>query len=208
MMNLVKRFIHFATLLGSIVLGILVAGFLIYLAVTIMWQGDKASVEKADAIIVLTGGKGRIETAFDLLLDDKAERLLITGVNNETTLADIIDIQTLPAQSLNQLKSHCCITLDYAADTTEANAREANEWVTRHNVKTVILVTASYHMPRAALLFDRALRDNNTDIKLFPVRDERRAELAASKDYWLLIGREYTKYLGSWVRLQNKEQDQ
>ena len=45
----------------------------------------------------------------------------------------------------------CCITLGYAAYDTRSNAIEAAQWVELHNARSVRLVTADWHMRRAAL---------------------------------------------------------
>lgn len=205
MKNFINRAIRFIGLLSTTALGLLLSGFLIYLAVSIMWQGNRQTIDAKEAIIVLTGSQGRIDAAFELLLDGKAEHLFISGVNDETTLSDILDSQGVSTADQKKLADHCCIILDYAADTTEANARESGIWIRENDIDSIILVTASYHMPRAVLLFQRSVGPE-IDIAVYPVREERRFTLATSKEYWILAVREYSKYLGSWVRLQNQDQ--
>jgi len=204
MIGLFGRFIRPFFFVGLVSFATLIAGFLVYFSITIMWQENSDTIEKADAIIVLTGGKGRIDAAFDLLLQDKAKKLFISGVNHETTLNDIMAVHVHNRKERQTLLDHYDIVLDYVADTTEANARETKKWIRENNIRSIILVTASYHMPRAALLFRRSLE--NIDIVIYPVRDERRAVLVTSKEYWILAVREYSKYLGSWLKLRNQEQ--
>ena len=53
----------------------------------------------------------------------------------------------------------CCISVGYRADNTAGNARETAEWVEKQGLKSIRLVTASYHMPRSLLEFHRAMPD-------------------------------------------------
>ena len=48
-----------------------------------------ASTQRTDAAVVLTGAKGRIEHAIDVLKDGKAGRLLIAGADPSVTKADL-----------------------------------------------------------------------------------------------------------------------
>jgi uncharacterized SAM-binding protein YcdF (DUF218 family) len=101
-------------------------------------------VDHADGLVVLTGGADRVSDAVTLLADGRADRLLITGVNPSTSLADL-------ARSRPQLRTlvDCCVTLGYRALDTAGNAQETAEWVTDHKIRSLIVVTSNYHMPRA-----------------------------------------------------------
>lgn len=112
---------------------------------------------RADAIIVLTGDAYRIETAFRLLHDNKADALLISGVYENTSLQDLLALTSLPQDAQDALQNHCCITLDHKARSTAGNARQGAQWIADHAYENVILVTSDYHMPRAAFLFREAL---------------------------------------------------
>ena len=60
-----------------------VIGFIVFVSVAI---GMKyRPLEKADAIVVLTGGSDRIKEAIHLLQEGYAERLFISGVDKNVT---------------------------------------------------------------------------------------------------------------------------
>ncbi|MCB8837237.1 YdcF family protein [Aurantimonas sp. VKM B-3413] len=107
-------------------------------------------VERADGIVVLTGGALRIDHAIDLLKDGRGRRLLISGVNPGTS------VETL-ARMTETDKSwfECCVDIDYAALNTVGNAEIANRWAKRRGFHDLILVTSDYHMPRSLFEFDR-----------------------------------------------------
>lgn len=101
---------------------------------------------KTDAIIVLTGSKGRIEHAITILEKGEASRLLVSGVDRE------VKPREFAAQfGVSEGLLECCITLGYRAYDTRSNAIEAAEWVAEHKAKSVRLVTADWHMRRAVL---------------------------------------------------------
>jgi len=113
----------------------------------------------ADGVVALTGGAGRIEAALQLLAGDHARVLLISGVGHAAELADIVRRAGFDPAVLEER-----ITLGRAATSTVGNAAETAEWVRRHNVHSLIVVTASYHMPRAMTELTRAL----PDVTLYP----------------------------------------
>jgi len=182
-----------------------VAGYFIYVATILMWNPpEKANLQKHDAVIVLTGGPNRIEQAFTLLLAEKADRLLITGVLNAVPIADIVanNSQTLSKTNQEKLQNHCCIAIDYVADTTETNAIESAKWISQNNIKSIILVTSASHMPRGYLQFKRNL-DKSIIITSYPTKRGDDYDLVISKKFWSYALREYTKFIGSWIRLEN-----
>ncbi len=147
-------------------------------------------VPVADAIVALTGGEGRIAEAYKLLEDGKGARLLITGVHPEVKLASLKHMVHGPAA-----KFDCCVDLGREAEDTIGNASETAGWVRRHNYRSIILVTSTYHMPRATLELRRTMP--GVSITPFPVVQE-----TLHLDGWwdfpgttrLLIS-EYSKYL-------------
>jgi uncharacterized SAM-binding protein YcdF (DUF218 family) len=86
--------------------------------------------------------------------------------------------------------------LDYIADTTKTNAHESAKWLDQNDAQSVILVTSFSHMPRALLLFNRALPET-IEIQTYPVRKQRRWDLFQSSGFWKYAAREYIKYVAT-----------
>ena len=112
---------------------------------------------RTDAIIVLTGGQGRVEQGLQALAEGKAPVLFISGVGHKVTLQEMIsshssrDVQARIAQR----RAH--VVLDYVAVTTQSNASEAASFVAKNHIRTARLVTAYYHMPRSLAEFRAAM---------------------------------------------------
>lgn len=105
-----------------------------------------------DAIVVLTGGVGRIGAGLSLLERGAGKKLFVSGVYRG------VDVQALlRAVRRSPANVECCITLGYAADSTRGNAEETAAWIRREGHKSLRLVTASYHMPRSLYEFHRLL---------------------------------------------------
>lgn len=115
---------------------------------------------RTDAIIVLTGGKGRIEHAVDALKEGRASRLLVSGVDREVKPGEFAAQFAVSARLLK-----CCITLGYEAYDTRSNAVEAAAWVSEHKAKSVRLITSDWHMRRAMLELSREMP---SDVELEP----------------------------------------
>jgi uncharacterized SAM-binding protein YcdF (DUF218 family) len=132
------RFI-FDLILLAVVLTVI--GFFIF---TGNLQRSQPEPRTADGIAVLTGGVARIDEAMKLLTQQKAKRLLITGVNRTTSTEAL---KRLASQG-DQLFS-CCVDIDKEARNTIDNATETSQWVARNHYTSIIVVTSNYHMPRA-----------------------------------------------------------
>jgi uncharacterized SAM-binding protein YcdF (DUF218 family) len=164
-----------------------------------VWSLPRASADPgtADAIVALTGGEGRVPAAFMLLDQRKAQRLLISGVHEDATRSELL----AAAGVANSQYAACCVDLGRTAESTIGNASEIVTWVNRHNYRSVIVVTASYHMPRSLLELRAAAP--HTQFVPYPVfPDGVRLE-----DWWRnpgttgVLAWEYVKYLGSTIRV-------
>lgn len=111
---------------------------------------DAAAV--TDAIVVLTGGAGRLGTGLDLLAEGRAAKLFISGVYRGVDVAEILRVSRQAPEELE-----CCIELGHSAVDTRGNAREAAQWMAAEGFTTLRLVTAGYHMPRSELEFRRVM---------------------------------------------------
>ncbi|MBO0710174.1 MAG: YdcF family protein [Acetobacteraceae bacterium] len=129
------------------------------------WFVHRASVARetpatADGIVALTGGSGRIETALQLLAERRARLALLSGIGSGVELGELarragVDVAPLAGR----------VTLGRQATSTRGNAAETVAWARENAIRSLIVVTASYHMPRALLEMTRAM----PGIVLYPV---------------------------------------
>lgn len=153
-----------------------------------------ADQSKTDAIVVLTGGGERISAALSLLEAGKADRLFVSGVHRGVGVGELLKIDLTPSgQSAPELASK--IDLGDTAGDTFGNSVESVEWMRANHFKTMRLVTADYHMPRALIEFKMEAPD--LTIVANPVRPTR----TQTTPWWrdramsgLLFG-EYGKFL-------------
>jgi uncharacterized SAM-binding protein YcdF (DUF218 family) len=110
-----------------------------------MFLPGPAGAQKTDAVVVPTGSGGRIARGLDVLRKDEAKKLLVTGVDPEVKPGEFAAEYKVETQLMA-----CCITLGSDAVDTRGNAQEAANWVSANKVKSIRLVTADWHMRRAA----------------------------------------------------------
>jgi len=160
-----------------------VLGFGFYI-VSLPTSADPAKATQSDAVIVLTGGAGRLDAGVRLMEARSAGRMLISGVNPVVTPAELTALT-----GADDGLFACCVDLDHASPDTAGNAIESAKWARTHGFSSIILVTADYHMPRSLILFRQALPE--ATITAF----------AVDGDWPLgLLAKEYNKYLVTLVR--------
>ena len=155
-------------------------GFLLF-AVTLPRPADNIAT---DAVIVPTGGAGRIAQGLAVLEAGLAPKLLVTGVDPEVTPEEFaaefdVDDQTMA----------CCVSLDFVAVDTRGNAAETADWVEANQIRSLRLVTTDWHMRRAAGELDRTLPASVT-----VVRDAVRSEPSLASLFL-----EYHKLIASFI---------
>lgn len=135
---------------------------------------------RTDAIVVPTGGPGRIDRGIALMKAHAARRMLVTGVAPTVRPVELAaEYKTEPALFA------CCIDLGREAVDTRSNAEETSAWVRRHGYKSVRLVTSDWHMRRAELELTNALGDDVTVV----------GDGVAGAPKILLLLAEYDKFL-------------
>ncbi len=156
-----------------------------------------------EGIVVLTGGADRIRAGLRLLMRGKAPLLLISGAGAGTELGDFTPRAFTPPAfrpsvgvDARSLAAH--VTLGHAAQTTRGNARETARWASRHHLRSILLVTADYHMPRALLELHRHLP--GITLIADPVRPPAMAHLTQWPALRVLAA-EFCKYLLVRLRL-------
>ena len=131
-------------------LSLLAMGFVLF--ATIVTRSPAPADLHADGIVVLTGESRRIAEGARLLKEGRAERMLISGVYRHTGKSALLRIS-----GLSEDKFDCCVDVGYAALDTAGNANEARNWAAARRYDSLIVVTASYHMPRSLAELSLAL---------------------------------------------------
>jgi uncharacterized SAM-binding protein YcdF (DUF218 family) len=150
---------------------------------------------RTDAIVVLTGGRLRIDEGLALLAQGKGKRLLVSGVHAGVTLSEILHLSPETPDW-----AQCCVDLGYAADNTLGNAQETARWMRKHDFHSLRLVTAGYHMPRALLELRHVFPEATiVPHPVFPQQVRQADWWAWPGSAWLIAG-EYNKFLGAFLR--------
>jgi uncharacterized SAM-binding protein YcdF (DUF218 family) len=101
----------------------------------------------SDGVVALTGAStARLTAAVHLLETGKAQRVLISGVNQKVTRADLRGVTKATKRYYD-----CCVDLGFRATDTVGNARETAAWAKAHAYRSLIVVTSDFHIPRAML---------------------------------------------------------
>ncbi|MDD3669584.1 MAG: YdcF family protein [Alphaproteobacteria bacterium] len=174
-----------ALYIGTLLIALWIIGFGVFCLYALHFK--YAAPTRTDAIVVLTGGADRIQTALNLLQNEFADYLFISGVNKSVAVQDVL--KAAPPELLDK------ITPGYKSENTRENAIEATDWILARDARSVLLVTSFYHMPRAILELARqhpALKI--LPLPVFPKSFDDSVEWIKTRTAWLLF-LEYNKYL-------------
>jgi uncharacterized SAM-binding protein YcdF (DUF218 family) len=121
------------------------------------------SGDVADAILVFTGGEGRIAAGYRTWKEGKGKELFLLGAGPEAKLASILPEgeQVMPDDLPR-------IHIEGWSENTLENAISAKSEVISRMYRKVILVTSDYHVPRAHLTLRKVLPPT-VSISVIPV---------------------------------------
>lgn len=100
---------------------------------------------ETDAVVVPTGGAGRIDRGLEVLDSDLADAMFVSGVDPEVKPAEFAREFRVGSRTMQ-----CCVTLGQGAVDTRSNAAEIAQWVEDREIGSIRLVTTDWHMRRAA----------------------------------------------------------
>lgn len=142
---------------------------------------------RTDAVVVLTGAPGRFQRALDVLEQDKAKRMLVSGVDPSVRRSELEVAMNIPKRL-----SRCCVDLDKASVDTISNARETARWIAGHDFRSVRLVTSDWHLRRAQLELRHSL-GNGVQIV---------GDAVPSQPSLTQLFKEYNKLLARFIALE------
>ena len=190
-MSFIPNSIQTALLVLLVVLGLALASFQKFV---LTLPNDETNLPAPiDGLVVATGGQLRIQKGVELLAGGKADRMLISGVGKGITkelLKENLAISNHQAHFFD-----CCVEIEFAATDTNGNAQATFEWMQKHALDDILLVSANYHLPRAELIFKQYLPENSVYFQAVNPPD---LKLSAWHSNWQttrLLLKEYLKYI-------------
>ncbi|AXI10459.1 YdcF family protein [Oceanobacillus zhaokaii] len=182
-MKLIKRVISIVLLLLTCLYLILILGreFLIV----------NEKPKKVDAIIVLSGGPGRLEKAVELFKGGYAEYMMLSNSNVQGTSVQEAVEMGIPKNRI--------ITEDYATS-TYTNALYTKEEMEKNNLKSAIVVSSDFHMRRSKLVFQRLYKDTGIELTYIASPYLERTWLTEKSEREIVF-REWTKLIGYWLHM-------
>ena len=181
------------------------AGALLGLLIALLWLAGLArfatlipdrladAAGPTDAVVVLTGGSGRLDAGLDLLIRERAGKLFVSGVYRGLDVQQLLQLARRDPAGIETR-----VALGNAVNTI-ANARETASWMKAEGFRSLRLVTGAYHMPRSLLEFRHAL----PEAAVFPhpvFPDHVKADWWAWPGTLGLVVGEYNKFLFAWTR--------
>lgn len=151
-------------------------GFVLF----VMLLPGPADERPTDAIVVLTGGPGRIQRGISLLQDGKAKRMLVSGVDRRVKPHELAIEYDAPPKLFERK-----IDLGHESVDTRSNASEAAAWLKRRRYQSVRLVTTDWHMARARFDLRQAV---GSTVEVVP-------DAVPSEPHLVPLLKEYNKYL-------------
>lgn len=157
-----------------------VGGFL-WFAISLPKPADDTITE---AVIVPTGGTGRIAAGIDVLNRELAPTMLVSGVHTDVTPEEFA-----AEFGISELRMECCVILGFQAVDTHSNAIEIARWVEERGYTSLRLVTTDWHMRRAASELERVIPPGVTVVR----------DAVPSEPGLTILFVEYHKLLAIWV---------
>jgi uncharacterized SAM-binding protein YcdF (DUF218 family) len=105
---------------------------------------------KTDAIVVLAGGRGRIEEGVRLYREHQARYLFLIGVDPSVRKSDLFRERRGEEEGEGVL-------LEKVSRNTLENALYARDLILKNEITSIRLITSRYHMKRAILIFRHTL---------------------------------------------------
>ncbi len=174
------------TLISLAVLALLIVTAL-FVDFTYKTFSARPDAVKTDAIVVLAGGKGRVEEGVRLFRERYATWLFLVGVDPSVRKSDLYRPRPGDPSSDN-------VILEKSSRNTLENAIYSRELLAGHDVRSVLLITSRYHLKRSAILFRNSL-PSGVVIHPYPVDSSN-----LKKDWWFhdgtfrLLFSEFYKY--------------
>jgi uncharacterized SAM-binding protein YcdF (DUF218 family) len=121
-------------------------------------KNNKNILKKIDAVVVLTGSKGRISEAFKYIHYKNVKFVIISGANPLSSKKDILSHYKKYKKYFNK------VIIENLSTNTVENALEVKKISKKLGVKKFLLVTSCTHLPRTKYIFQKIFLKSNITI--------------------------------------------
>lgn len=134
--------------------------------------------------VVFTGQFSRVHAGLALLEHGAISQLLISGANRAAGVPMAGFAQQFRlSPALQTALANGTLVLDPIATNTLHNATETRRWLANQPMdRAVVLITSSFHMPRASLALEQALGDRS--VLRCPVPEESVRYIGVIAEFW------------------------
>jgi uncharacterized SAM-binding protein YcdF (DUF218 family) len=130
-------------------------------------------LEEADAIAVLSGGRGdeRVRQAAELYRAGYAPLVILSAPSTE----DIVDLpytEVLRRQALGHRIPESALLFETKSTSTAEEARNLRPILEGRRARRAIIVTSSYHSRRSRYLFQKLFAGSPVEVRIYPVQQD------------------------------------
>jgi len=172
------------------------------------WLIVIAPLDQADAIVVLSGSSTLLERnqrAARLYQQHRSKKILVTRDTQRGSWSSAeqrnpyyFEIAVAELKRLG-VREEDIEVLDPPVNSTWEEATSVREYVVSHNIRSILIVTSSYHSRRALLTFRRQLNTTDVQVGIDPVepglQTPRPAIWGFSLKGWQVVFLEYLKLI-------------
>jgi uncharacterized SAM-binding protein YcdF (DUF218 family) len=141
-----------------VVLAVLVAAWIVLCLVLFVWPPGRSSAPAhADAVVVLSGERSRLPPALDLIRRGVAPVLALSSVQKTPTWRQARELCS--ARRYADARVVCFLAKPFS---TRGEARGVAALAKERNWRSVVVVTSTFHVTRAKMLFGRCYNGRTT----------------------------------------------
>ena len=117
-------------------------------------------IHNADCGVVLTGSVGRVREGFDLLEQGQISKLIISGVNPNNSIRDLLPIWPYYGKATDEF-----VFLEKRSETTYGNAIQSSQYAQALKCRDVVLITSELHLFRSFQTFRQVYPEHMSILK-------------------------------------------
>jgi uncharacterized SAM-binding protein YcdF (DUF218 family) len=155
----------------------------------IYFSQSKTKLEPADLVVVFPGDSKRIKAGIEIVRDGLAPHFMVISTT-DTHLRKLLTKNGVPA-TVNVLPGG-------KSRSTFEDVYQTAKTIKENQLSSVIVVTSSYHLPRALFLLAAHLKITGQDVRIqgFPVKEAQQSNKKLQQ-----YGNEVIKFWGSVVEM-------